>query len=553
MAMYDKPAEIIVGSAFDQQRVINETERLQDYRRRREGHLILGEDGPMLVIAFGRKYDGPNANKYKIQGKYDIPCGYKVIIKWEEDEIVFMTRQGTFGPEFQIIYLPNSEVAEDFTLFEWNADIAEIWDRFLTVFENKEDKDMRRFNKGPWRTFGVERDEVQIALAQDSDQKTYIDGVLYAYDGQEPDFEEYKKYLGFNDAEDRQLKWVVQAFKEDPRPSYFFQYVKDNMVYWVDARTQEPTWKHPHYDKYKKMLQMARVQKPVPHWKAIAAFQVEFLYSQLFTWECEITQEYPPVETVDNVMELARIFNVDVIGEPYLVHVLKRALRHYATVVKEKREVKDIEDFRNLMQRYRDLIDQFELAQRSETASVIQAKLCVNCPDSSKKDAVLFCDQCKDLFCHNCFDSLHQNGRRKNHSRTWVELGVCAECNEALALFHCVQCADLYCADCFQDWHIRGGRRNHIPIILRSLSPEQGGGNNAGAIAKSLDKARSPWLAFEDENRVALYYNVSTGEARRDKPLECVNEPLEDNVGGGLSGGWAGSWGANMFEDPLEG
>ena len=33
-------------------------------------------------------------------------------------------------------------------LFEWNANIAEIWDQFLTVIENKEERDMKMFNQG---------------------------------------------------------------------------------------------------------------------------------------------------------------------------------------------------------------------------------------------------------------------------------------------------------------------------------------------------------------------------------------------------------------------
>ena len=43
----------------------------------------------------------------------------------------------------------------------------------------------------------------------------------------------------------------------------------------------------------------------------------------------------------DEVIEMARIFGVDIKNEPYLVHVLKRALRHYGNCVKEKRKVKE--------------------------------------------------------------------------------------------------------------------------------------------------------------------------------------------------------------------
>merc|ERR1711988_1451619 len=129
----------------------------------------------------------------------------------------------------------------------------------------------------------------------------------------------------------------------------------------------------------------------------------------------------------------------------------------------EKRAVKDVQDFQNLMIRYRDLVGQFDRAKAAEALQVRQLMRCVECPDESKKEAVLFCDQCKDLFCQGCFDRLHSKGRRQHHRRTWVELGICAECNEALAQLHCVQCQDGYCRECFQEWHTRGGRRTTSP------------------------------------------------------------------------------------------
>jgi len=413
---------------------------------------------------------------------------------------------------------------------------------------------MRLFNQGPWRTFGVTRDEVQIALKQGTDNKTVVDGILYCADNVNPNLQEHMRYLGFEPATDENFVWICQAFKDDERPPHFFQYVKDGMVYWVDMQTQEATWKHPHYDKYRKMLQVARTQKPLPHWKSIMAFRIEYLLSSLFTWECEASGEYPLVETVDNVLEMSRIFGVDIKNEPYLVHVLKRALRHYGNAVREKRKVKDVEDFRSLMQRYRDLVGQFEMAKEEESKRVMKMKVCVQC---DQKDAVLFCDQCRDFFCQGCFDRLHSRGRRQNHRRTWVEMGMCAECQESIALFHCVQCADLYCRDCYSEWHVRGGRRNHIPIVLRSFNsqtnklPDATPAMGTGS-AKVLAQARSPWFAFTDENNINLYYNIQTMESRRDMPLATINEPIQENQGGGIGGGWAGTWGANMFPDPLQ-
>lgn len=549
-------ADIYTGRYFEQGHVVDQAESLQDFRRRQEGHLIIADNRPLLVMAFGTKYSGPNATKYRIEGKHDIPIGYKVIIKWVEDEIVFMTRQGHFGPEFQIVYLPKSAVQEDFTMFEWNSNIAEIWNQFLTVIEGKDDKDdrdMSLFNQGPWRTFGVTRDEVQIALKQGVDEKTNIEGILYCADGETPSLEEHMRYLGYDPTSDDNYSWICQAFKDEPKPSHMFQYVKDFMVYWVDGRTQEATWKHPNYDKYKRMLHTARMQKPLAHWKEIMAFRIDFLLTSLYTPELEQDQ-HPHVDTVENVLEMARIFGVDIRNEPYLVHVLRRALRHYGHAVQEKRPVKDVDDFRKLMERNRDLVEQFELAREEEAKKIQQLKVCVECKN---KDAVIVCDQCRDFFCEGCFNALHSKGRRVTHRRTWVEMGICAECQESIAMLHCVQCADLYCRDCFQEWHVRGGRRNHIPIVLRSFNsqthrladatPAMGTG-----VALILARARSPWFCFEDENNVKLYYNIEDGQIRRDMPLAMINEPIEDTAGGGIAGGWAGTWGGNMFQDPLD-
>merc|ERR1719188_1253503 len=200
------------------------------------------------------------------------------------------------------------------------------------------------------------------------------------------------------------------------------------------------------------------------------------------------------------------------------------------------------------------MVGQYEQARDEENRATQKMKVCIQCDE---KDAVLFCKNCKDFFCQECFKRLHQRGRRQNHLTTWVEMGMCAECQESIALFHCVQCADLYCRDCFQEWHSRGGRRNHIPIVLRSFNsqtdklPDATPAMGTGA-AKVLAQARSPWFCFLDENNIKLYYNIQTGEYRRDMPLAVINEPIEENKGGGLSAGWSGTWGSNMYPDPLD-
>ena len=85
-------------------------------------------------------------------------------------------------------------------MFEWNGNIAEIWDQFLNVIEVKQDRDTSMFNQGPWRTFGVTRDEVQIAIKQGTDSKTIVDGILYCADGQNPNLQEHRRCIAFEPA-----------------------------------------------------------------------------------------------------------------------------------------------------------------------------------------------------------------------------------------------------------------------------------------------------------------------------------------------------------------
>jgi hypothetical protein len=548
-----------MGGHLDQMKSVQAAESLQDYHRDREGHLMIRDDRPFLIMSFGTKYQGPNSQKYMVEGKYHIPEGYKSIVKWDDDEVVFMTRRGVFGPEYQILYLPKSAVADDFTLFEWNANLEEIWDQLLTVLETQEGKDMEMWEKGPWYTFGITEETVQIAVEQGAGEAAVVEGIMTCMEGTHPSFHEYAQYLGFLSDSDDNFQWIVNEFMTEHLPPQWGEYIADQMMYWVETSKPggESTWKHPLYDKYNLMLKVARQKRPVPHWRTIMTFQIDFLFQQLFTWENEMSGEYPPVETVENVKEMARIFKVDVETEPYLAHVLKRSLRHYAGIVKTKKPIGEIDDFRSLMQRYRDLVGQFERAKKVEEEQTGDVILCIECAEGKKKVAVLYCDVCQDMFCQVCFDRLHSKGRRQDHKRTWTELGTCIECEGRMAVFHCVQCQDAFCKECFEEWHVRGGRRNHTPIVLRRFNldaqkmPSTGtfrdGRLSCAAItigssaARNLAKALSPWLAFEDETQIKIYYNMQTGDSRRDAP-GMINEPVEDILGGGFAGAWSGSY-----------
>ena len=218
---------------------------------------VFRPDFPMRILAFGQKYNKKDhPMKYKAKGKYHIPVGYKAIAKWCEDEIGFMTKEDQFGPAFKIVYLPKSEVVADFTNFSWTTNMTELWGSLLTVLE-QQDKDMSMFKKGPWHTFGITDDAVQ---------NWFCDKLLSK---NQSTVQEYSDYLGMVSPIDDQFIWICYQMMNDPLPPNVYQYVNmTGEVYWNDAAAKDGVsfWKHPHYDKYRSILDRARIpqaQAPV--------------------------------------------------------------------------------------------------------------------------------------------------------------------------------------------------------------------------------------------------------------------------------------------------
>ena len=60
--------EVHMGAHLDQMKVVGQAENLQDFRRQREGHLMIRDDQPFLIMSFGLQYQGVHASKWKIEG-----------------------------------------------------------------------------------------------------------------------------------------------------------------------------------------------------------------------------------------------------------------------------------------------------------------------------------------------------------------------------------------------------------------------------------------------------------------------------------------------------
>ena len=58
---------------------------------------------------------------------------------------------------------------------------------------------------------------------------------------------------------------------------------------------------------------------------------------------------------------------------------------------------------------------------------------------------MLKCQQCRDFFCQDCFNSTHATGKRRGHIVQDVEQLVCAVCDAQIATSQCIQDGLFYC------------------------------------------------------------------------------------------------------------
>jgi hypothetical protein len=418
-----------------------------------------------------------------------------------------MTRKVDDAIEYQILYLPKSSSANDFTVFEWLEDVTQVWERFLNTLESQH-ADVSIFKKGPFVTFGILNKTIQSRMSSEANDVN-ISGVLKCDSSSgKPSVANYKTYLGVLTS-DSNNDWIPNAFSNEEIPYYYSQHVSEDSVYWVDGRTGVSTWTHPLYQKYHDMLARARIEKPLSDFKSLTHFQLCFLM------DCG-----GHFETIDNIMEVARIFGIKLTQEPFLFHLMKLCLNFYAiTSKKDRNSIRCVDDILIQMDRRRREVNSLREEVETIKKSTNDMSICVEC---SLSQASIKCSDCNDIFCAECFGRIHSSGsRRFSHKKLVVEISRCSECQSSFALFQCVHCFDIYCVGCLSRYHMRGGRRNHIHIILRN--PHRKGLVDFKS-SVLLEQAMSPWVKIDDPQGLPTYTNLITNESRRDIPLTVINE-----------------------------
>ena len=81
---------------------------------------------------------------------------------------------------------------------------------------------------------------------------------------------------------------------------------------------------------------------------------------------------------------------------------------------------------------------------------------CENCSDRVLSK---WCQQCDEMTCTECCESLHHAGKKKTHER--FSFDVCVECEYQTASRRCRECTDTYCDTCYWRCHKKGNLKLH--------------------------------------------------------------------------------------------
>lgn len=278
-----------------------------------------------------------------------------------------------------------------------------------------------------------------------------------------------------------------------------------------------------------------------------------------------------PPATPEIVESLAKILGVDTKTEFFLTRSVKQTLEAYV----EKKL-----DLQTILQDLKDPIEFLRMIRKKQNQVDVIKKptSIVMCQECEKKAAVVRCEQCKDYFCQDCFNSTHATGKRRAHITSDVEQLVCAAYEDRVATCQCVQCGlfysdegflyvhafdaarpdlrnhlkrvinglvclecehynasvlcedcvDLFCTECFIKLHRKGKRRQHVHLTIDNTGQIFRGGFLVPPEEAQVltDRARStvetgPWVPFRDDELNVCWYNlIEKGPPVRQSPID---------------------------------
>lgn len=278
------------------------------------------------------------------------------------------------------------------------------------------------------------------------------------------------------------------------------------------------------------------------------------------------------------VVSLSEMLGITCETEYFLFRCVKQTIEAY---VEKKFDLKSIlQDLKEPIEFLR------EIRKKQNQVDIIRKPTSiVGCQECVQKAAVVKCEQCKDYFCQDCFNTTHRTGKRRAHITSDVEQLVCAAYEDRVATCQCVQCGlfysdegflqvhafdasrpdlrnhlkrvinglvclecehynasvlcedcvDLFCTECFIKLHRKGKRRQHVHLTIDNTGQIFRGGFLVPPEEAQVltDRARStvetgPWVPFRDDQLKVFWYNLV-------EKKDCEHSPSDPQTGAQVS------------------
>jgi len=474
-----------------------------------------------------------------------VPAGFSAGVPVDDNMVYFHTREGTTGPEYQVVYTrpdpDGGDVPAYSMVLEWTDDVDAIWIEALQRMEDSMElsEDALNFlDADPLWLFGVADAATQRAL-----EKTAVVPMLRCM-GQRPCIEEWFAYLNADEKGDEEYRWVVESFAEVelPQPWTSFKGV-GSVVCYLNNETNETTWKHPFYDYFAQLLNHCRRSTREDHIKLR-------INRVLWSYEAESQtdlQSQMPLVSPKYVKILADILGPDLIEEPYMVRTLKTFLKAFSQMYHEgeldTQEVKwcleIVENERAKQAVARQMPYETDPTEQLDTGA--GQVYCIECGTV----ADCYCPECGDCLCQGCFERLHVRGNRAEHEPNYFV--PCAICKVNPAKLQCTYTRGKYCTDCYTKKHAKtlpkflelrplridykrsakkdreelaqfNGQQAVVEAVGGVTLPEETDPELKDAFSKPAPLETTlceKWQAFYDLRGVKYYYNFETQESMR--------------------------------------
>lgn len=496
-----------------------------------------------------------------------IPAGFTAAVPVDDTMIYFHTREGMLGPEYQVCWTHPENV-----LLDWTNDVDALWIECLQSLEDQSreyaneitEMALDQLDADPLWLFGIADPSTQKAL-----EKAANVPMLRCL-GQRPVIDEWFNYLNADIDVDAPFTWIIESFAEVELPNPWTSYKGvGSVVCYLNNETNETTWKHPFYDYFAQLLDHCRRATQEEHIKLRIN---RMLWSYESASEADVANQQPLI-CPKFVQSLAEILEIDLVEEPYMVRTLKTFLKAFSQQYRYEQEL-EVQEIKYCIE----IVDNErtkwaiakELAGKNEVTQAICASnhqkiYCVEATDRDEEErptdcelvAAVYCPDCNDCMCQDCFSRLHQRGNRMLHKPNHIIF--CGLCREMPAKLQCTYTFGSYCAECYSKKHVKTLPKflslNPVPIDYASkavkttvlhapigpVAPERprrviatGEADAAQDVYEGFSfcapmetQLGEKWHAFYDLSGIKYFYNFETLEIMR-RPNYNMPKEVQD-------------------------